>query len=329
MAGTGAPPPAWYPDPGRRHEFRWWDGVRWTEHVSNRRVISRDPLPPRPPARGGAVPGAASGPPRGAPATPGPGGPGPGAPGPAAPGAGTFGPGGSGLGASGPAGPGAVPGVAPGTLAGLAPGEQPWFEPGAWLEAYSVFLRRSPGGDRGVAMSFDVRDAGGTALLSVVSVPALSAANAPRRRAGAVGSDLLLVTPADVPVARLARSGPADQYVLLLPAGGVLGWAAVAPDADPLSRGGLGVGLTLGTEAAAPPWARLRMLGADAGEGEITTTTGLLVATTTIEAPEPSGRKRDLPVEHRLSYRTDITPTERLLTVTALIALDLAAPLAR
>ena len=216
-----------------------------------------------------------------------------------------------------------------------------FFEPGAWLEAYSVFLRRSPGAERALPLSFDARDAAGTALLSVVSVPALSAANAPRRRGGATGTDLLLVTPTDVPVARLARSGPAEQFVLLLPSGSIIGWAAVARDATPppapglgagagsvdaavdaLLSGGVSVGLTLGTEPAAPPWARLRMLSAS--EGEITTTTGLLVATTAVDVAEPTGKRASPTREHRLSYRTDITPLERLLTVTALIVLDLA-----
>lgn len=27
-------PPAWHPDPSRRHEQRYWDGVQWSEHVS-------------------------------------------------------------------------------------------------------------------------------------------------------------------------------------------------------------------------------------------------------------------------------------------------------
>lgn len=28
-------PPGWYPDPFGRHESRWWDGARWSEHVSS------------------------------------------------------------------------------------------------------------------------------------------------------------------------------------------------------------------------------------------------------------------------------------------------------
>jgi uncharacterized protein YxjI len=34
-AGAGQHPPAWYPDPFGRHETRWWDGQRWTEHVAS------------------------------------------------------------------------------------------------------------------------------------------------------------------------------------------------------------------------------------------------------------------------------------------------------
>jgi uncharacterized protein YxjI len=38
QAGAGAPghhPPGWYPDPFGRHESRYWDGQRWTEHVAS------------------------------------------------------------------------------------------------------------------------------------------------------------------------------------------------------------------------------------------------------------------------------------------------------
>jgi uncharacterized protein YxjI len=38
QATTGAPgqhPAGWYPDPFGRHETRWWDGGRWTEHVAS------------------------------------------------------------------------------------------------------------------------------------------------------------------------------------------------------------------------------------------------------------------------------------------------------
>ncbi len=34
-------PGAWYSDPTRRYEFRWWDGSRWTQHVfTNGRAMS-------------------------------------------------------------------------------------------------------------------------------------------------------------------------------------------------------------------------------------------------------------------------------------------------
>lgn len=40
---------AWYPDPGRRHQFRYWDGQVWTDHVADNGIASVDPLPPPPP----------------------------------------------------------------------------------------------------------------------------------------------------------------------------------------------------------------------------------------------------------------------------------------
>jgi hypothetical protein len=39
---------AWYPDPGRRHQYRYWDGQVWTDHVSDNGVATVDPLPPPP-----------------------------------------------------------------------------------------------------------------------------------------------------------------------------------------------------------------------------------------------------------------------------------------
>jgi hypothetical protein len=38
----------WFPDPATRHEYRYWDGTSWTEHVSDRGVVGLDPLGPRP-----------------------------------------------------------------------------------------------------------------------------------------------------------------------------------------------------------------------------------------------------------------------------------------
>jgi hypothetical protein len=47
QAGTwaqGAAPAGWFADPGRRHQLRYWDGQRWTEHVSDRGTQAVDPL---------------------------------------------------------------------------------------------------------------------------------------------------------------------------------------------------------------------------------------------------------------------------------------------
>jgi hypothetical protein len=35
MTSTGRPAAAWYPDPSGRHQHRYWDGERWTLHVSD------------------------------------------------------------------------------------------------------------------------------------------------------------------------------------------------------------------------------------------------------------------------------------------------------
>ncbi|MCE4025007.1 DUF2510 domain-containing protein [Microbacterium sp. Au-Mic1] len=48
-APTAPPPPPpvpaqWATDPHGRHQHRWWDGTRWTEHVSNDGVVSSDPV---------------------------------------------------------------------------------------------------------------------------------------------------------------------------------------------------------------------------------------------------------------------------------------------
>ena len=33
-ASSAAAPAAWYPDPSKRFELRYWDGSEWTEHVA-------------------------------------------------------------------------------------------------------------------------------------------------------------------------------------------------------------------------------------------------------------------------------------------------------
>jgi uncharacterized protein YxjI len=39
----GQHPPGWFPDPFGRHEIRWWDGTRWTEHVASHGRQGVDP----------------------------------------------------------------------------------------------------------------------------------------------------------------------------------------------------------------------------------------------------------------------------------------------
>ena len=39
-----APAGAWHPDPSGRHQSRWWDGGRWTEHVSDAGQVGVDRL---------------------------------------------------------------------------------------------------------------------------------------------------------------------------------------------------------------------------------------------------------------------------------------------
>jgi hypothetical protein len=45
----------WAPDPHRRHEMRWWNGVAWTNQVSDAGVHTLDPFGavPSPPSAGG------------------------------------------------------------------------------------------------------------------------------------------------------------------------------------------------------------------------------------------------------------------------------------
>lgn len=47
MTSSDTPPtqPAnWYPDPAGRHEFRWFDGTQWTDHVSDGGKAAVDPI---------------------------------------------------------------------------------------------------------------------------------------------------------------------------------------------------------------------------------------------------------------------------------------------
>ncbi len=53
MTDGSANPANWYPDPGGRHEYRYWDGSAWTDHVSNQGVTATDPLNGPPPPAGG------------------------------------------------------------------------------------------------------------------------------------------------------------------------------------------------------------------------------------------------------------------------------------
>ena len=48
MSDTPAEAPAdWHPDPQGRHEMRYWDGAKWTDHVSNAGVTSKDAVVPK------------------------------------------------------------------------------------------------------------------------------------------------------------------------------------------------------------------------------------------------------------------------------------------
>lgn len=43
MSDGSTNPPNWYPDPFGRHEFRWYDGVQWTDQVSSHGKQTVDP----------------------------------------------------------------------------------------------------------------------------------------------------------------------------------------------------------------------------------------------------------------------------------------------
>ena len=40
-------PAGWHPDPQGRHEMRYWDGAKYTDHVSDAGVTAKDPLTPK------------------------------------------------------------------------------------------------------------------------------------------------------------------------------------------------------------------------------------------------------------------------------------------
>lgn len=44
VAQPGSQPAGWHTDPSGRHELRFWDGQRWTEHVSDVGVATTDTL---------------------------------------------------------------------------------------------------------------------------------------------------------------------------------------------------------------------------------------------------------------------------------------------
>jgi hypothetical protein len=45
--------PAWLPDPTGRHEYRWWEGDRWSSVVADGGVESEEPVPGLPDPQGG------------------------------------------------------------------------------------------------------------------------------------------------------------------------------------------------------------------------------------------------------------------------------------
>jgi len=49
-------PPRWVPDPLGRHQFRYWDGARWTDHVADDGVVGTDPPLATPAVDPGATP---------------------------------------------------------------------------------------------------------------------------------------------------------------------------------------------------------------------------------------------------------------------------------
>ena len=48
ILGTAPQQGGWWPDPYGRHKHRYYDGFRWTDHVSDDGVQSVDPATPQP-----------------------------------------------------------------------------------------------------------------------------------------------------------------------------------------------------------------------------------------------------------------------------------------
>jgi hypothetical protein len=48
QGGPSSPRADWYADPVGRHQYRYWDGTRWTDHVANNGEASVDPLTQQP-----------------------------------------------------------------------------------------------------------------------------------------------------------------------------------------------------------------------------------------------------------------------------------------
>ena len=51
-----SPASGWHRDPTARHEYRYWDGARWTDDVSDRGVTATDPMPAGGPGGAGSDP---------------------------------------------------------------------------------------------------------------------------------------------------------------------------------------------------------------------------------------------------------------------------------
>ena len=44
LASGSGTPAGWHPDPLGRHEYRYWDGSEWTDHVSDGGEQGLDPM---------------------------------------------------------------------------------------------------------------------------------------------------------------------------------------------------------------------------------------------------------------------------------------------